>query len=297
MEKRFNFRFFKLAQMNIDEETGEILDDSAPQDFEQTFAHDKDVIDLGNPEDIAYLRSIGSPLPDMIEGYMSRPDTDKKPFEMKFGSKTLIIPNKLGLYYFISNNKLAKFAFMTTDQITSNEGKARQFFQKATLSHTPRPRSATVQLTYSSESGSGKGSDQVRRIAIIPKLEQLLKDPQMTEYDPLLTTKESHQLGFNVDVLRAIFDDDFFKQAYAQGMIDRKDIPLIKGKQKLLRDLKAAKKTRPEAVPSINQIIAMIIKGTERKFEYDKIHSVQMDKSGGNWYPGDIASLVRKAIS
>jgi hypothetical protein len=186
---------------------------------------------------------------------------------------------------------------MTPDQITSNEGKARQFFQKATLSHTPRPRSATVQLTYSSESGSGKGSDQVRRIAIIPKLEQLLKDPQMTEYDPLLTTKESHQLGFNVDVLRAIFDDDFFKQAYAQGMIERKDIPLIKGKQKLLRDLKAAKKTRPEAVPSMNQIIAMIIKGTERKFEYDKIHSVQMDKSGGNWYPGDIASLVRKAIS
>ena len=80
-------------------------------------------------------------------------------------------------------------------------------------------------------------------------------------------------------------------------MIERKDIPLIKGKQKLLRDLKAAKKTRPEAVPSMNQIIAMIIKGTERKFEYDKIHSVQMDKSGGNWYPGDIASLVRKAIS
>ncbi len=297
MEKKFNYKFFKFAQMNIDEETGEILDDTPPKDFEQTFAHDKDVIDLGNPEDIAYLRSIGSPLPDMIEGYMSRPDTDKKPFEMKFGSKTLIIPNKLGLYYFISNNKLAKFAFLTPEQVESNEARARQFFQKATLSHTPRPRSATVQLTYSSESGSGKGSDIVRRIAIIPKLEQLLKDPKMTEYDPLLTTKESHQLGFNVDVLRSIFDDDFFKQAYAQGMIDKKDVPMIKGKQKLLRDFKAAKRTRPESLPSMQQMIAMIIKGTERKFEYDKIHSVQMDKSGGNWYPGDIGSLIRKAIS
>jgi len=74
----------------------------------------------------------------------------------------------------------------------------------------------TVQLTYSSESGSGKGSDIVRRIAIIPKLQQLLSDPQMTQYDPLLTTKESHQLGFNIDVLRAIFDDDYFRQAYAE---------------------------------------------------------------------------------
>jgi hypothetical protein len=45
------------------------------------------------------------------------------------------------------------------------------------------------------------------------------------------------------------------------------------------------------------QMIAMIIKGTERKFEYDKIHSVSMDRTGGNWYPGDIASLIRKAIS
>jgi hypothetical protein len=47
----------------------------------------------------------------------------------------------------------------------------------------------------------------------------------------------------------------------------------------------------------MQQIIAMIVKGTERKFEYDKIHSVSMDKSGGNWYPGDIASLIKKAIS
>ena len=297
MSKSFNLNSFRIAQMKIDEETGEILEEEAPKDFQQTFAHDKDVIDLGNADDIAYLRSIGSPLPDMIEGYMSRPDTDKKPFEMKFGSKTLIIPNRLGLYYFISDNKLAKFAFLTPDQVQANESRARQFFQKATLSHTPRPRSATVQLTYSSESGSGKGSDKVRRIAIIPKLEQLLRDPKMTDYDPLLTTKESHQLGFNIDILRAIFDDEYFKQAFAEGLIERKDIPMIKGKQKLLRDFRTAKRTRPESLPSMQQIIAMIVKGTERKFEYDKIHSVSMDKSGGNWYPGDIASLIKKAIS
>jgi hypothetical protein len=297
MSKSFNLNSFRIAQMKIDEETGEILEEEAPKDFQQTFAHDKDLIDLGNADDIAYLRSIGSPLPDMIEGYMSRPDTDKKPFEMKFGSKTLIIPNKLGLYYFISDNKLAKFAFLTPDQVQANESRARQFFQKATLSHTPRPRSATVQLTYSSESGSGKGSDQVRRIAIIPKLEQLLRDPKMTDYDPLLTTKESHQLGFNIDILRAIFDYEYFKQAFAEGLIERKDIPMIKGKQKLLRDFRTAKRTRPESLPSMQQIIAMIVKGTERKFEYDKIHSVSMDKSGGNWYPGDIVSLIKKAIS
>jgi hypothetical protein len=119
----------------------------------------------------------------------------------------------------------------------------------------------------------------------------------MTDYDPLLTTKESHQLGFNIDILRAIFDDEYFKQAFAEGLIERKDIPMIKGKQKLLRDFRTAKRTRPESLPSMQQIIAMIVKGTERKFEYDKIHSASMDKSGGNWYPGDIASLIKKAIS
>ena len=197
---------------------------------------------------------------------------------MNFGSKTLIIPNKLGLYYFISNNKLAKFAFLTLDQAIANKSRARQFFQKATLSNTARPRSATVQLTYSSESGSGKGSDQVRRIAIIPKLEQLLRDPKMIGYDPLLTTKESHQIGFNIDILRAIFDESFFKQAFADEIISKKDVPMIKGKQKLLRNFKSVNKTRPETLPSMQEMIAIIIKGTERKFEYDKIHSVSMDK-------------------
>jgi hypothetical protein len=297
MGKSFNLNSFRFAQMKIDEETGEILEEEVPKDFQQSFAHDKYLIDLGNPEDIAYLRSIGSPLPDMIEGYMSRPDTDKKPFEMKFGMKTLIIPNKLGLYYFISSNKLAKFAFLTPEQVQANEARARQLFQKATLSHTPRPRSATVELTYSSESGSGKGANQVRRVAIIPKLEQLLKDPKMIDYDPLLTTKESHQIGFNIDILRAIFDESFFKQALADEIISKKDIPMIKGKQKLLRDFRAANKTRPETLPSMQQMIAMIIKGTERKFEFDKIHTISMDKKGGNWYPGDIASLIKKAIS
>ena len=70
MIRRFNFKRYKLSQMNIDDETGEILEDqeSQPEDFkEDGFAHGKDFIDLGDVNDIHYLRSIGSPLPSMIE--------------------------------------------------------------------------------------------------------------------------------------------------------------------------------------------------------------------------------------
>ena len=63
MIRRFNFKRYKLSQTNIDEETGEILEDQEPQpdDFkEDGFAHGKDVIDLGNVNDIHYLKPLSS---------------------------------------------------------------------------------------------------------------------------------------------------------------------------------------------------------------------------------------------
>jgi hypothetical protein len=296
MNRFFNFKNYKLAQaLNIDEETGEVIEDQPKVlDFNAEFAHDRDTIDLGNEEDLDHLRSIGSPLPDMIASYLMKPDSDKEYGRMPFGSKLLLIPPKLGLQRFISDNKLAKYAFMTTDQVLSNDQKARRYFQNITLSHTPRPKSATVSLRYSTETGSGKGSDIERRVAIIPKLTQYISDPEQMEYDPLLRVKDSHELGFKIDTLRAIFDDNYFKEAYA--LIDRADVPMIKGKQKILRELKAIAKKDPSRLPPLRMIAIQMLKGTERKFEYDKVHSVKLDKSGNSWYPGDIEALIKRAI-
>jgi hypothetical protein len=298
MNRFFNFKSYKLAQaLNIDEETGEIIEDEPKvPDFNAEFAHEKDTIDLGNEEDLEYLRSIGSPLPDMIASYLVKPDSAKEYGRMPFGSKLLLIPPKLGLQRFISDNKLAKFAFMTTDQVLSNDQRARKYFQNITLSHTPRPKSATVNLRYSTETGSGKGSDVERRIAIIPKLTQYISDPDQIEYDPLLRLKDSHELGFKIDILRAIFDDNYFKEAYAKELIDRDDVKMIKYKQKILRELKAEVKKDPSRLPPLRKIAIQMLKGTERKFEYDKVHSVKLDKSGSSWYPGDIEALIKRAI-
>ena len=51
MGKSFNLNSFRFAQMKIDEETGEILEEEVPKDFQQSFAHDKYVINLGKRQE------------------------------------------------------------------------------------------------------------------------------------------------------------------------------------------------------------------------------------------------------
>ena len=297
MIRGFNFKRYKMSQMNIDEETGEILDDQEPkpEDFHESgFAHGKDVIDLGNVNDIHYLRSIGSPLPSMIEQYLYKPDSDRDPIVMRFGAKTLIIPPKVGLAYFISNNKLAKFAFMTSEQIQANEQRARDFVRKSTLSHTPRPRSATVQVGYSTETGSGKRADDKRRVILSPKMESYLTSEESTAHDPRLTKMESQFTGFNADMIRAIFDPNFDAGTAAkEGLLTKDDFRIIQMKKNLIKQL--AKMT-PMQRPSMREIAVALLKGLERKFEYDKVHSIEHDASPDRWYPDDVEKMIARAI-
>jgi hypothetical protein len=297
MIRGFNFKRYKLSQMNIDEETGEILDDQEPkpEDFHhEGFAHGKDVIDLGNVNDIHYLRSIGSPLPGMIEEYLYKPDSGREPTVMRFGSKTLIIPPKVGLAYFISNNKLAKFAFMTSEQIEANEKRARDFVRKSTLSHTPRPRSATVQVGYSTETGSGKGAGDKRRVILSPKMESYLTSEESTSHDPRLRQMESQFTGFNADMIRAIFDPNFDAGAAAkEGLLTKDDFRIIQMKKNLIKQLA---KMSPMQRPSMREIAVALLKGLERKFEYDKVHSIENDTTPSKWYPDDVEKMIARAI-
>jgi hypothetical protein len=297
MIRRFNFKRYKLSQTNIDEETGEILEDQEPQpdDFkEDGFAHGKDVIDLGNVNDIHYLRSIGSPLPSMIEEYLYKPDSGREPTVMRFGSKTLIIPAKVGLAYFISNNKLAKFAFMTSEQIEANEQRARDFVRKSTLSHTPRPRSSTVQIGYSTETASGKGAADKRKVILSPKMESYLTSEESTAHDARFRQMESQFTGFNADMIRAIFDPNYDVSAAAkEGLLNKDDFRIIQMKKNLIKQL--AKMT-PMARPSMREIAVALLKGLERKFEYDKVHSIEHDKTPDRWYPDDIEKMIERAI-
>ncbi len=297
MIRGFNFKRYKLSQMNIDEETGEILEDQEPkpEDFHhEGFAHGKDVIDLGNVNDIHYLRSIGSPLPSMIEEYLYKPDSGREPTVMRFGSKTLIIPPKVGLAYFISNNKLAKFAFMTSEQIQENEKRARDFVRKSTLSHTPRPRSSTVQVGYSTETGSGKGAGDKRRVILSPKMESYLTSEESTSHDPRLRQMESQFTGFNADMIRAIFDPNFDAGAAAkEGLLTKDDFRIIQMKKNLIKQLA---KMSPMQRPSMREIAVALLKGLERKFEYDKVHSIEHDTTPSKWYPDDVEKMIARAI-
>lgn len=297
MIKGFNFKRYKISQMQIDEETGEVLDDEQPkpENFETTgFAHGRDTIDLGDVNDIHFLRSIGSPLPSMIEQYLYKPDSGREPTVMRFGNKTLIIPPKVGLAYFISNNKLAKFAFMTSDQIEENERRARDFVRKSTLSHTPRPRSATVSVSYSTETASGKGAGDKRKIILSPKLESYLTSEESTSRDARLRQMESQFTGFNADMLRAIFDPSYDASAAAkEGKLSKDDFRIIQMKKQMLKQLA---KMSPMARPSMREVVVALLKGLERKFEYDKIHSIEHDVEPDRWYPDDIEKMVARAI-
>ena len=298
MIRKFNFNRYKLSQINIDEETGEILDDeeSMPDDFQQEgFAHGKDVIDLGNTNDIHYLRSIGSPLPSMIEQYLYKPDSGRDPIVMRFGSKTLIIPARVGLAYFISNNKLAKFAFMTSEQIEANEQRARDFVRKTTLSHTPRPRSATVQIGYSTETASGKGSEDKRKVILSPKMEKYLTSEESTFHDARFKQMESQFTGFNADMIRAIFDPGYDASAAAkEGLLTKDDFRIINMKKNLIKQVA---KMSPMARPSMRELAVALLKGLERKFEYDKVHSIKRDIAPDRWYPDDIEKMIQRAIN
>jgi hypothetical protein len=297
MNSGFNFKRYKISQMVIDEDTGEIIENEEPkpENFETTgFAHGKDVIDLGNVNDIHFLRSIGSPLPSMIEQYLYKPDSGREPTVMRFGNKTLIIPPKVGLAYFISNNKLAKFAFMTSDQIEENEKRARDFIRKTTLSHTPRPRSSTVNIGYSTETASGRGSGDMRKIILSPKMESYLTSEESTSHDPRLKQMESQFTGFNADMIRAIFDPNYDASSAAkEGKLSKDDFRIIQMKKSMLKQLA---KMSPMARPSMREIVVALLKGLERKFEYDKIHSIEHDKDTDRWYPDDIEKMVMRAI-
>jgi len=297
MTRGFNLKRYKISQMQIDDETGEILDDAEPKpdDFHTSgFAHGKETIDLGDVNDIHFLRSIGSPLPAMIEEYLYKPDSGREPTVMRFGNKTLIIPPKVGLAYFISNNKLAKFAFMSSDQIQENEQKARDFVRKSTLSHTPRPRSATVNIGYSTETASGKGAGDRRKVILSPKMESYLTSEESTSHDARLRQMESQFTGFNADMIRAIFDPNYDTATAAkEGKISKEDFRIIQMKKQMIKQLA---KMSPMARPSMREVVVALLKGLERKFEYDKVHSIEHDAEPDRWYPDDIEKMVARAI-
>ena len=299
MIRAFNFKRYKLSQIDDNNETGNLFEDEtsaeAPvEDYTTHFAHGRDVIDLGDVNDIHFLRSIGSPLPSMIEAYLYKPDSGREPTVYRFGAKTLIIPPKVGLAYFINSNKLAKFAFMTSDQIQENEDRAREFIRKSTLRHTDRPRSATVNVGYSTETASGKSAHDKRRIILSPKLESYLTSEEATSHDPRLTANESQFTGFNADMLRAIFDPTYdVKQAAADGLISKDEFKIIQNKKSLLKQVA---KMSPAQRPSITSIAVALMKGLERKFDYDKVHSIEHDTTPGRWYPDDVEKMIARAV-
>jgi hypothetical protein len=105
---------------------------------------------------------------------------------------------------------------------------------------------------------------------------------------------ESQFTGFNADMIRAIFDPGYDAGAAAkEGLLSKDDFRIIQMKKNLIKQL--AKMT-PMARPSMREIAVALLKGLERKFEYDKVHSIQHDKTPDRWYPDDIEKMIERAI-
>jgi hypothetical protein len=95
-------------------------------------------------------------------------------------------------------------------------------------------------------------------------------------------------------MIRAIFDPGYDAGAAAkEGLLSKDDFRIINMKRNLIKQLA---KMSPMARPSMREIAVALLKGLERKFEYDKVHSIEHDKTPDRWYPDDIEKMIERAI-
>jgi hypothetical protein len=280
-------------------QAGPSAKERADRQFAQTYSHDKDLIDLRDPSDRELVKSINPKVMEVVEAYESMPQKyiPTKPFVVRFGNKTVIIPPVKGLKEKFEK-ELAPLCFMSEEVAERNIGTARNFIQNVGLLHTERPKSATLHIRYSTGTDSGIGSDAEREIALVPRLDRLVQSlpPDYTRSLGLVE-KGSHKLMWQTSLMRAMFDD-----AYRNEIIDTLtpfEKNVLRSKVSTLYALKNKYENDPEAFMaeiSWDQLTAQLLKDLDRKFEYTKIHSARL-KTGKNWYPVDFPGMIKEFIT
>lgn len=280
-------------------QAGPSAKERADRQFAQTYSHDKDLIDLRDPSDRELVKSISPRVMEVVEAYESVPQkfVPNKPYVVRFGNKTVIIPPVKGLKEKFEK-ELAALCFMSEETAERNVGNARNFIQNVGLLHTERPKSATLHVRYSTGTDSGIAADTEREVALVPRLDRLVQSlpPDYTRSLGLVE-KGSHKLMWQTSLMRALFDYEYFREIkdtltpFELSTISRKISTLIAFKTRYENDSEAFM-----AEINWDQLTAQLLKDLDRKFEYTKIHSARL-KTGKNWYPVDFPGMIKEFIT
>lgn len=280
-------------------QAGPSAKERADRQFAQTYSHDKDLIDLRDPSDRELVKSISPRVMEVVEAYESVPQkfVPNKPYVVRFGNKTVIIPPVKGLKEKFEK-ELAALCFMSEETAERNVGSARNFIQNVGLLHTERPKSATLHVRYSTGTDSGIAADTEREVALVPRLDRLVQSlpPDYTRSLGLVE-KGSHKLMWQTSLMRALFDYEYFREI--KDTLTPFELSTISRKISTLIAFKTRYENDPEAfMAEINwdQLTAQLLKDLDRKFEYTKIHSARL-KTGKNWYPVDFPGMIKEFIT
>jgi hypothetical protein len=261
-------------------------------DYRRQFSHEDDVVDLSNKSinEIAFINpTLGAILQEHSQSYLSLPGYISIPY----GHKELRIPK----YQFeskiigkVNDANIIKDFFHTPEQLIQNRANALKALQGYTLSHTDRPKSATVKVQYSS--GSGKSSYETRQNALVPRFDRFLSESaeELSEHPSKdisrsaksMTPREDQKFFWDLVLMQAVFDQDFYNQNESDFNSDQK--AFIIHKKQFLESL-CEHLSLEDVLSNIRTISLQFLSGFERKYDLEKIHTMRLVQTPGNWYP------------
>ena len=271
------------------------------KEYERQFSHADDVVNLSNKtiDEIALINpTLGAILQEHSQLHLPLPGFTT----IFYGHKELRIPKFQFPARILGKMKDAdviKEFFHTSDQLAQNRERASKAIQGYTLSHTPYPKSATTEVQYSSGSGETPGYE-VRTNALVPKFDRFIAETteELREHpEPLvstpardLTPKEGQTFFWDLVLMRAVFDEDFYNEKEKDFSVNQK--ARIVAKKQFL-DTLCEHLSLEDVLTNIKTISLQFLAGFERKYDLEKIHTMKLVQTPGNWYPErDVQKLI-----
>lgn len=260
-------------------------------DYNRQFSHDKDVVDISNMS-FDEISNLSPKTANIIEKHSLEYEKLPGYLPVYYGHKELRLPKyqyPKKLLTEINNAKVIKEFFQTPETLQQNREQALKSLQGFTLSHTDRPKSATIKLRYSSD--SGKSSYEERDHSLVPKFdrfvrenaEELSKHPaeKVQEAVKEINPNEDQTLFWDFVSMKAVFDEGYFN-ANQDKFSDRQKAFIV-GKKQFLDNLTNI----PEDVlkQNLSAIAIQFLNGFQRKFDLEKIHTMSLVQTPDNWYP------------
>jgi hypothetical protein len=270
-------------------------------EYKRQFSHEDDLVDLSNKtiNEIAFINpTLGAILQEHSQSYMPLPGF----IEIFYGHKKLRIPR----YQFdsrligkIGDANIIKDFFHTSEQLANNRENALRAIQGYTLSHTDRPKSATTSIQYSSGSGQTAGYEK-RQNALIPKFDRFITenveelsqhpDKEVAKKARELRIKEGQKFFWDLVLMRAVLDEEFYNENESDFNSDQKTF--ITRKKQFLEDL-CEYLSLEDVIVNIRSISMQFLAGFERKYDLEKIHTMKLVQTPGNWYAErDVQKLI-----